>query len=33
MSIGVLAYVFWPSSKKRFDKAKDILDKDDTPWT
>ncbi|HDZ72797.1 cbb3-type cytochrome c oxidase subunit 3 [Aurantimonas sp. C2-6-R+9] len=34
LSIGVLVYVFWPSNKKRFDKAKkDILDKDDTPWT
>lgn len=32
LSIGVLIYTFWPSNKKRFDKAKrDILDKDDRP--
>jgi cytochrome c oxidase cbb3-type subunit 4 len=33
-AVGVLIYTFWPSNKKRFDKAKkDILDKEDRPWT
>jgi cytochrome c oxidase cbb3-type subunit 4 len=33
-SIGVLIYTFWPSNKKRFEQAKrDILDKEDKPWT
>ena len=33
-SVGVLVYVFWPSNRKRFDRAKkSILDKDDRPWT
>ncbi len=32
LSIGVLVYVFWPSNRKRFDRAKhSILDKDDRP--
>lgn len=31
-SIAVLVYVFWPSNRKRFDRAKrSILDKDDRP--
>ena len=30
--IGVLVYAFWPSNRKRFDRAKhSILDKDDRP--
>lgn len=30
--IGVLVYAFWPSNRKRFDRAKNsILDKDDRP--
>ena len=33
LSIGVLVYTFWPSNRKRFDRAKKtILDKDDRPW-
>ena len=29
LSVGVLVYVFWPSNRKRFDRAKkSILDKD-----
>ncbi|WP_029620824.1 CcoQ/FixQ family Cbb3-type cytochrome c oxidase assembly chaperone [Pseudorhizobium marinum] len=33
-SIGVIIYTFWPSNKKRFEQAKkDILDKEDKPWT
>ena len=32
LGIGVLVYVFWPSNRKRFDRAKhSILDKDDRP--
>jgi cytochrome c oxidase cbb3-type subunit IV len=32
-AIGVLVYVFWPSNRSRFDRAKkSILDKDDKPW-
>lgn len=32
LAIGVLAYAFWPSNRKRFDHAKkSILDKDDRP--
>ena len=32
LSLGVLIYVFWPSNKKRFDRAKNsILNKDDRP--
>ena len=34
MAVGVLIYTFWPGNRKRFEKAKkDILDKDDKPWT
>lgn len=33
LAIGVLAYTFWPSNKKRFDGAKkSILDRNDKPW-
>lgn len=32
MSVGVMFYVFWPSNKKRFDKAaRDIIDDGDEP--
>jgi len=32
LSLGVLAYTFWPSNRKRFDRAKkSILDEDDRP--
>ena len=32
LSIAVLVYVFWPSNRKRFDRAKkSILDKNDRP--
>lgn len=32
LAIGVLVYAFWPSNRKRFDRAKkSILDKDDRP--
>lgn len=32
LSLGVLVYAFWPSNRKRFDRAKrSILDKDDRP--
>jgi cytochrome c oxidase cbb3-type subunit 4 len=32
MAAGVLIYTFWPSNRKRFDRAKkSILDKDDRP--
>lgn len=32
LSVGVLVYVFWPSNRARFDRAKhSILDKDDRP--
>ena len=34
LAIGVVIYTFWPSNKKRFDKAKkSILEEDDKPWT
>jgi cytochrome c oxidase cbb3-type subunit 4 len=34
LAIVVLIYVFWPSNRKRFDRAKkSILDKDDKPWS
>lgn len=34
LAAGVLAYTFWPSNRKRFDRAKkSILDKDDRPGT
>lgn len=33
LSIGVIVYTFWPSNKKRFDRAKHaILEADDTTW-
>jgi len=35
MSVGVLIYVYWPSNKKRFDKAAtDVIveDEEDRPW-
>lgn len=33
LAVGVLIYAFWPSNRKRFDRAKNsILDKDDKPW-
>jgi cytochrome c oxidase cbb3-type subunit IV len=29
----VVVYAFWPSNRKRFDRAKtSILDRDDKPW-
>jgi cytochrome c oxidase cbb3-type subunit 4 len=32
LAAGVLVYVFWPSNRKRFDRAKkSILDKEDRP--
>jgi cytochrome c oxidase cbb3-type subunit 4 len=32
LSVGVLAYAFWPSNKKRFDEAaQSILDHEDKP--
>ncbi|MBS0550369.1 MAG: cbb3-type cytochrome c oxidase subunit 3 [Proteobacteria bacterium] len=32
MAIGVLLYVFWPSNRRRFDRAKNsILDGEDRP--
>jgi cytochrome c oxidase cbb3-type subunit 4 len=32
-AIAVLVYAFWPSNRKRFDRAKrSILDGDDKPW-
>lgn len=33
LAVGVLIYTFWPSNKKRFDRAKkSILHKKDEPW-
>lgn len=33
LSAAVLIYVYWPSNKKRFDKAADsILRGEDKPW-
>jgi len=33
-AIGVLVYAFWPSNRERFNRAKkDILDRDDRPWS
>lgn len=33
MSIGVVIYAYWPSNKKRFDKAAEtIIDDEDRPW-
>jgi cytochrome c oxidase cbb3-type subunit 4 len=32
LAVAVLVYVFWPSNRKRFDRAKkSILDNDDRP--
>jgi cytochrome c oxidase cbb3-type subunit 4 len=31
--LGVVAYVYWPSNRKRFDRAANsILDDEDKPW-
>lgn len=34
LAVVVLIYTFWPSNRKRFDKAKKSIldDKDDRPW-
>ncbi len=33
LSIGVLAYTFWPGNRKRFDRAKkSIMDDESGPW-
>jgi cytochrome c oxidase cbb3-type subunit 4 len=33
LSVAVLAYVYWPSNKKNFDRAaKSIIDGEDKPW-
>lgn len=34
MSIGVLIYVFWPSNRKRFEKAANdvVSNEEDRPW-
>jgi cytochrome c oxidase cbb3-type subunit 4 len=33
MSIGILVYVYWPSNKKRFNRAaQSILQDEDKPW-
>jgi cytochrome c oxidase cbb3-type subunit IV len=33
LSIGVLIYTFWPSNKKRFERAaRDIIQDEDKPW-
>jgi len=32
LAVGVLIYTFWPSNRRRFDRAKNsILDKNDRP--
>lgn len=32
-AVCVVAYVFWPSNRKRFQRAKQsILDQEDKPW-
>lgn len=32
-ALAVLVYAFWPSNRKRFERAKhSILDEDDKPW-
>jgi cytochrome c oxidase cbb3-type subunit 4 len=32
LAVGILVYVFWPSNRKKFDRAKkSIFDKDDRP--
>jgi cytochrome c oxidase cbb3-type subunit 4 len=33
LSVGVLAYVYWPSNRRKFDHAaKAILQGEDKPW-
>jgi len=33
LSIGIVIFAFWPSNKKRFDRAaRSILDDEDRPW-
>jgi cytochrome c oxidase cbb3-type subunit 4 len=33
MTVGVLAYTFWPGSTKRFDRAANsIMDDENGPW-
>lgn len=33
LSIGVLAYTFWPGNRKRFDRAKSSIMNDESgPW-
>lgn len=33
LSIGVLAYTFWPGNRKRFDRAKNsIMNDENGPW-
>ena len=33
LSVAVLVYVYWPSNRKRFDRAAtSILEGDDKPW-
>lgn len=33
LSIGVLAYTFWPGNQKRFDRAKNSIMNDESgPW-
>lgn len=33
LTIGVLAYTFWPGNRKRFNRAKNsIMDDEDGPW-
>lgn len=33
LSIGIVIVAFWPSNKKRFDRAaQSILDDEDRPW-
>ncbi|ODS02912.1 nitrogen fixation protein FixQ [Methyloceanibacter marginalis] len=33
LSLGVLIYTFWPSNRKKFERAKkSIVEQDDKPW-
>lgn len=33
LSIGVVVYAYWPSNKKRFNRAAEsVLDDEDGPW-
>ena len=34
LSLGIVAYVYWPSNKARFDRAADAIlhDEEDRPW-